>query len=518
MNSIFNKRCLFVFAFLMLASVVAKYPTCNADDDRPNILFCITDDQSYPYASIYGCTGIQTPAFDQIAKEGALFTNSYCGSPGCSPPRAAFLTGRYPWQIEHAGTHASDFPIKYVLYTDLLEEAGYFVGYTGKGWGPGNYKSMGRTRNPAGPEFSSQNEKAPYSGISNKNYAANFKEFLAKSPEDQPFCFWYGAHEPHRSFEKGSGLKAGKKLADAAVPAFLPDTPEIRSDILDYCVEIEHADQHLGQMIALLKEQGKYENTLIVVTSDNGMAFPRAKANCYEYGVHLPLAISWPKKFSGGRTIDDVVSHTDFAPTFLEAAGLEKHKQMVGHSLLPLLEADKEGFVDSDRIAVFSARERHSSSRYNNLAYPQRVVRSGQFLLIRNFRPERWPAGAPQKFDKPNELGPMHGGYHDIDASPSLSFLIDQRNDPVIGRFFHLSVDHRPEIEFFDVKNDPACLKNLADDPQYGDAKLNVLNRLDRFLRETEDPRIIDGGDIFETYRRVSRMRSFPAPAWAKEK
>ena len=478
---------------------------------RPNILLAIADYQSDPYASIYGDTSSNTPAFDRIAREGVLFRNGFAASPGCSPSRAALLTGRHTWQMEHAGTHASSFSQRYDVYPDLLEDAGYFVGYTGKGWSPGNWQTAGRTRNPAGPQYSQQKMKSPQ-GISNTDYAANFATFLKERPADAPFCFWYGATEPHRSYKKGIGEEHGKKLADAQVPGFLPDKPEIRSDILDYSFEIEWFDQHLGRMLATLEEQGLLENTLIVVTADNGMPFPRAKANCYESGIHVPLAVRWGAQVPAGRTVDDLVGFVDLAPTFLEAAGLKPHSEMTGRSLLGLLTSEKSGLVDPTRTAIFAARERHSSSRWNNLAYPMRVIRTHDFLYIRNFRPDRWPAGAPQKFESDGSLGPLHGGYHDIDACPSLTFLIEHRDDPDISGYFHWAVDKRPAEELFDVRRDPANVNNLADDPKYADVASRLRSLLEDELRRTSDPRLLDGGDIFESYQRFSSIRKFPKP------
>ena len=353
----------------MFAATVRELRAFDAPHKRPNILLAISDDQSYPYAGVYGDKAVKTPAFDRIAKEGVLFTNAFCASPGCSPSRAALLTGRHTWQIEQAGTHASSFPKKYTVYPDILEDAGYHVGYTGKGWGPGNYKTSGRTRNPAGPEYQKRKMKSP-PGISNKDYAANFKDFIDAKPKEKPFYFWYGGHESHRSYGKGLGLKAGKNRADAHVPSFLPDTPEIRSDILDYCFEVEWFDQHLMRMIRLLEERGELENTLILVTGDNGMPFPRAKANCYEYGIHVPLAVRWPKKVPGGRSVKDLVGFVDFAPTFLEAAGLEVPETMTGRSVMNILQSEKSGRVDPTRTRAYSARERHSSSRYDNRTFP----------------------------------------------------------------------------------------------------------------------------------------------------
>ena len=377
-----------------LATVLFSTTAAVANESRPNILVAIADDQSYPHCSAYGYEAISTPGFDWVAKTGVLFNNAFTPAPGCSPMRAAFLTGRQIWQIEHAGTHASSFPIKYESYQKRLEDAGYFIGYTGKPWSPGNFKASGRTRNPAGPAFDKRKLDPP-AGIANDDYAANFNDFLKARPKDKPFSFWFGAKEPHRSFGKGLGIKNGLDPDKVVVPSFLPDTPEIRSDILDYCYEIQWFDDHLMRMLEALNNQGELRNTLIVVTSDNGMAFPRAKANCYEYGIHMPLAISWPAKFPVDRRVDDVVSLIDVTATIYDATGVAAPSEtpLAGSSLMNVLTSSSSGLIDPTRDATFSGRERHSSSRFNTLGYPQRVIRTSEFLYIRNFKPERWPAG-----------------------------------------------------------------------------------------------------------------------------
>ena len=516
------------FLGLLLISEAASNKLLAAE--RPNILVAISDDQSYPHASAYGYEAIKTPAFDRVAKMGLLFRNAFTPAPGCSPMRAAFLTGRNIWQIEHAGTHASSFPAKYDVYQDRLEDAGYFVGYTGKAWGPGNWKASGRTRNPAGPDFSRRKLDAP-SGIRNTDYAANFADFLAGRPKDKPFSFWYGGSEPHRSFKKGIGREHGLDPALVKVPTFLPDTPEVRDDILDYCFEIQWFDQHLGRMLDALQEAGELDNTLVIVTSDNGMAFPRAKANCYEYGIHMPLAVAWPAAAKGGRTVDDLVNLIDLTATIYDVTDVEPPSEhpIAGRSILNILSSSDEGLVDDTRDHIHSGRERHSSSRFNSLGYPQRCIRTHDYLFIHNFRPERWPAGTPQKLGKAKyptgkevvaqPLGPMHGGYHDIDACPTLSFLIGQREDPSIAKYFHLAVDKRPAEELYDIRTDPGCLNNLADDPKHGDAKRKLASQLFKYLEETGDARVkgADGGDIWETYPRYSSLRWFPKPDWATE-
>lgn len=478
---------------------------------RPNILLVISDDQSFPHASAYGFSTVATPAFDRVASEGILFRQAFVASPGCSPSRAALLTGRQPWQLEQAGTHASSFPVHLPAYPELLEQAGYFVGYAGKGWGPGKWEVAGRSRNPAGPEYNSRTgESLP--GISPKDYAANFEEFLKARPSGQPFCFWFGAHEPHRVFQKGAGLAAGKDLEEVTVPPFLPDAPEVRSDLLDYCTEIEWFDRHLGRMLEQLEREGELDRTLVVVTSDNGMAFPRAKANLYEYGIHVPLAVRWPQRVPGGRVVDDLVSLVDLAPTFLEAAGIPSSQwpPMTGRSLMTILTSEAGGIVDPQRKYVFSGRERHSSSRYQNRGYPARAIRSPDYLYIRNFRPERWPAGAPQKYEEKGRLGPMHGAYHDIDASPTLSFLVEHREEPKVGRYFRLAVERRPAEELYDIRHDPGCLENLAGSPEHEAVLSQLREELERHLRETGDPRLGPQPEIWETYPRYSPIRHFP--------
>lgn len=501
----------FPFSFPICLLLIGVSTAMSAD--RPNILLAISDDQSWPHTGIYGASELQTPSFDRVAKAGVLFQNAFAASPGCSPSRAALLTGQHTWQIQEAGTHASSFPADLKVYPEVLAENGYHVGYTGKGWGPGNWKITGRKQNPAGPSYSKRKMRSP-GGISATDYAANFVDFLDAKEEAEPFCFWFGCHEPHRSYKDGIGKEMGKNPDNVDVPEFLPDAPIVRSDLADYFAEIEWFDQHLGRMLDELEKRGELENTLVIVTADNGMPFPRAKANCYELGIHVPLAISWAAEVPGHRSSEELVGFVDLTATILAAAEFQTQKidmPLSGRSLLPLLkeESTKE---KEERLAVYSARERHSSSRYMNWTYPQRAMRTDQYLLIRNFRPERWPAGAPQKFEKSGELGPMHGGYHDIDACPSLTFLINERDSEKFGHFLDLAVNHRPAVELFDIKQDPACLNNLADNPKHAETRDQLVADFEKYLRDTKDPRIIDGGDVYDDYIRYSPIRSFPKP------
>jgi len=498
-----NRRTFLKSAGLGAAAMASQsvFSCAEKTNRRPNILIAISDDQSWPHSSIYGAQFVNTPAFDRIAREGVLFNNVFCAAPQCSPDRASILTGRHIWQNKEAGTHASNFPRTLKVFSDALETVGYELGFTGKPWGPGNWRITGWPRNPVGPEFNQiKYERPPQPGIANINYAANFQAFLEQKSVDKPFFFWYGGKEPHRSYMKGCGLKNGKKLEDVVVPAFLPDDPEIRSDMLDYAVEIEWFDSHLQKIIDLLAQRGELDNTLIVVTSDNGMPFPRAKANLYEYGVHMPFAVRWGERIKSGRTVDDLVSFIDIAPTFLQAAQTDIPTDMRGKSFLDILLSKKSGQIDATRSKVFSGRERHTHARPDNFGYPARSIRTRDYLYIWNIKPDRWPAGDPTGSGDPE-------GYHDIDASPSKTFIINNREKyPGLAA---ASLDKRPAEELFDIKNDPYCMTNLAQHKEYQDVKKELAAALKKELLETGDPRVLGYGDIWESYPRYSRMRQF---------
>ena len=492
-------KCIICLALLISATPAASQIFAA---DRPNIFLAIADDWCYPHASAYGSKFVNTPAFDRVAREGVLFQNAFCATPGCSPSRAALLTGQHSWRLREAGTHASSFPRDLPVYPEILEKAGYFVGYSGKAWGPGNFKISGWEHNPCGTDFSVKLDNPPNKGIGPTDYAASFAKFLKARPKDQPFCFWYGGKEPHRAYEKGAGLAAGKRLPDVVVPPFLPDNDDVRSDLLDYALEVEYFDAQLGKLLDQLAAASEAENTLVIVCSDNGMPFPRAKANLYEHGTHMPLAIRWPAHVKGGRTADDFSGHVDLAPTILAAAGASIPAATTGKSLLPTLLSEKSGLVDPTRNHVYLARERHSSSRPMNLGYPARAIRTAEYLYIRNFKPDLWPAGDPA-------TAGGQSGYHDIDASPTLSLLVAGKDDAKIRPFLDLAVAKRPAEELFFLKDDPATVKNVAGDPQHAAAKAKLRQELDDYLTKTGDARMTDNGDIWETYKRYSPIREF---------
>ncbi len=500
------------------------------NEARPNILFIMTDDQSFPHASAYGYQGVETPAFDRIAKQGLLFTNAYTQAPGCSPSRASILTGLHIWQLEEAGSHAAGFPTKFKGFQELLKTDNYHTGYTGKGWSPGDYEALGRTQNPAGKEYNQQKIVSP-DGMSFIDYYKNFRDFLDEDSVEGPFSFWMGGQEPHRVYRYGVGIARGMDTARIEVPAFLPNDPVVKVDMADYLLEIEWFDQQVGRVLDMLEDRNLLENTIIVYTSDNGMPFPRAKGNIYDYGVHVPLAIMWPAKIKEARLVTDPVGLIDLMPWFVQSAGLDfkaLEKQLgytiSGESILDKISGNKP-------TITYSGRERHSSARWNNLPYSSRSIRKGDYLLIYNYFPERWPSGAPKQLNTNGKE--CCEGYDDIDNSPSLALLMDgDMKDMTAGtidlektgrsspnkytQYVNLFGDLRPQVELFNVNNDPACLINLALQTKYKKQTQSLKSELLNYLKTTNDPRM-SGNDSFDKYpRRVGSIKEYPKPKWAK--
>ena len=359
------------------------------DKQRPNILFCIWDDAS-AHMSAYGYDWCKTPSFDEIAKRGILFSNAYTPNAKCAPSRSSVLTGRNSWQLEEAANHVVNFPAKFKTFPEVLRENGYITAKTGKGWGPGDPGMIdGKKRLLIGESYSEIKTRPWAKGMSNEDYAANFDAFLDSVDKDQPWFFWFGAREPHRRYEYGAGQRiAGKQISDIdSVPAFWPDNEIIRNDMLDYALEIEYSDAHLGRMLESLEEKGLLENTIIVITSDHGMPFPRCKAQEYEYSNHVPMAIMWPEGIKNpGRTVRDMVSFIDFAPTFLDLAGIpfkeSGMKSSPGKSLSDIFYSEKDGQVNPDRDIVLIGKERHDYSRPKNQGFPIRGIVSEDYHVL----------------------------------------------------------------------------------------------------------------------------------------
>lgn len=469
-------------------------PNSTQQSDKPNILFAIMDDATFSHFSVNGCKWINTPNFDRVAREGILFNNTYTPNAKCAPSRACILTGRNSWQLEEAANHNCFFPAKYKTFAEVLVEQGYHVGYTGKGWAPGDAGEIdGKARELIGPRYNEIKLESPTSGISSIDYARNFTEFLNDKEQDNPFFFWFGSFEPHRAYEFGSGIeKGGKKLSDIQeVYSFWPKTDSVLTDLLDYAYEIEYFDQQLGKMLDELEERGELDNTLIVVTADNGMPFPRIKGQEYELSNHLPLAMMWANGIeSKGRKVDDFVSFIDFAPTFLELAGIQQNgmQAIEGKSLSNLLLSNNSGQVEASRNHVLIGKERHDVGRPHDQGYPIRGIVNHDYLLVENFKADRWPAGNPET------------GYLNCDGSPTKTVCLEARHNTATEKYWQWSFGKRPEWELYNKVDDPECMHNLAENPAFADILEELKETMYSELKEQQDPRIMGNGDIFDEY------------------
>ncbi len=486
------KRCLYGLAVCLTFATSAEITQA---DHPPNILFAIADDWSYGHASAYDCNWVKTPGFDRVAHQGILFTHAYTPNAKCAPSRACILTGRNSWQLEEAANHWCYFPAKFKGFMEALGENGYTTGSTGKGWGPGIAKDAnGKLRLMTGPQFSKRKAKPPARHISNNDYAGNFADFLAQTSSEKPWAFWYGATEPHRGYEYGSGQKQGKSIDDIDhVPAYWPDNETVRNDMLDYAAEVEHFDNHLLRILDHLEKHGQLENTLVVVTSDHGMPFPRVKGQAYDDSNRIPLAISWPKGIEGrSRTVDDYVSFIDLAPTFLEAAGISwedsQMAELTGQGLSDIFESDKSGKINPKRDFVLIGKERHDIGRPHDWGYPIRGIIRDEKLYLKNFESDRWPAGNPET------------GYLNCDGSPTKTQVLEAQRRPDDRFLWEMCFGHRPTEELYDIHTDPDCVKNLINVPSFSSVKKTLSEELAQRLQVQKDPRIQGQGEIFDRY------------------
>ncbi|WP_163936203.1 sulfatase [Paraferrimonas sp. SM1919] len=440
-----------------------KEENVSAQVKRPNILILMSDNHSDIHLGTYGDKVVKTPNIDKIAAQGIKFNNAFGEQPSCSPARAAMLTGQNSWRLGDAANLWGSFP-KVPVYPELLKQAGYHVGIEGKGWGPGKAEVTGWEHNPGGERYGS------------------FEEFYNEIDKGAPWMYWYSSRDPHRPFKREGWKKANVDLAAIEVPSYLPDTEDVRKDIGDYYYEIQSFDREVESYLSLVGEMGQLDNTIVIITSDNGWQFPRGLANLYDAGTKVPLIVYYPKGYKGGRVIDDFVTLNDLAPTFLELAGIEIPQQMTAKSLVNILQSDASGQIEPERDFAVTARERHAYVRQDGKGYPGRAIRTKDYLLIKNYTPEAWPAGQP----------PLFG---DVDAhmlqypSPTKMEMLVNREDPAIKPLFELSFGKRPMYELYDVKNDPDQINNLAADPAFANVKQELEAKLVAYLQQTGDPR-----------------------------
>lgn len=464
-----NPALLFVCLFL-IASGAARA------GERPNILFILGDNWRWPNAGALGDPMAITPAFDRVAREGVVFSHTFNPVPSCSPTRACLLTGKYAHQLGERANLWSSFPKDTPVVTQLLRESGYEIGYCGKPWGPGRHELSGWEENPVGPKH------------------IDFAAFHDGRNRAKPFFFWLGNTDTATRGGRHDYLALAKSKLDPAklvVPPELPDCAESRNDLLNYYGGIMKLDETASAAIAALEAAGELDNTVIIYTSDNGWQMPRGLANCYDAGSRVPLAIRWGKNLRAGQTVEAFVNVADLGPTFLDLAGETPPSVMSMRSIKNLLLEKADA---SDREAVFIERERHANVRKDNQSYPVRAIRTRDFLYVRNIRPDRWPAGDPDVLF-------IHGRpFGDVDTTQVKDFLLAHQNDPAFAKQISLIFGKRPAEELYDLRRDPQQINNVAGDPTFAEALAELRGRVDRWMKETADPRVDPACDAWDKY------------------
>jgi arylsulfatase A-like enzyme len=452
--------------------------------DKPNILFIIADDASRHYGQAYGCDWVRTPNIDRLAKEGLVFDNAYTPTSKCAPSRAAILTGRNPWQLEEAANHQPYFPVKYLAFSEVLAKAGIYCGGAGKTWGPGDAKTAdGQPRDFALGKAASARGGA--------NPGAGFTAFLESRPAGKPFFYWFGSSNPHRTYKLDAGIAAGKKPADIdRVPAYWPDNDTVRRDMLDYATEVEAFDEQVGSLLDALQASGEAAKTLVIVTSDHGMPFPRVKGHTYDDAHRIPFVARWPQGIKNpDRRVADLISFIDLAPTFLELMGVDGEQEgmapITGRSMTDLLRNEPA----RDRSFVIIGRERNDvlcrPGTPAGKGYPARGIREGDLLYIHNFDSSRWPCGNPDI------------GFRDTDASPTKQLI---ENSGPSDPYWQHAFGKRPADQLFDVSKDPDCVNNLVSDLSYASQFTRLREKLLAELTKQQDPRVLGEGDVFDNY------------------
>jgi len=497
-----------------------------APGKRPNVLFIFADDwgrHASAYAKLDGPgtanDAVSTPHFDRIAAEGALFRNAFVSSPSCTPCRSALLTGRHFWQTGSASILHSTWDFSQPSFPLILRKNGYHIGRTSKAWGPGSpyeaplggnettYQNGGGNFNSFSQHVTKQITKGK--SVTDAKAALyeevreNFSSFLKARPTAAPCFYFFGPTNTHRLWTKGSGKALWEIDPDSLkgkLEPFLPDVPEIREDFADYLGEAQAVDAAIGVIYAQLARTGELEETIMIISGDHGApGFLHGKVNLYDFGTRVPLAVRIGQHLAipaiQGLVIDRLTSLIDLAPTILDACAVTPPEEMTGKSLLPIL-TGKEAPASADE-AVFTGRERHArDAREGGLPYPQRAIRTKDFLFIINFEPDRWPSGDPRGLadGKTPSARVLENNTSvtlgDEDAGPTKAWLVQHRDDPTGQVAFQRAYGKRPNHELYDLRDDPRQMNNLAGKPERSTTQAALEKRLMDELIRTADPRV----------------------------
>jgi N-sulfoglucosamine sulfohydrolase len=426
----------------------------------PNIILIIADDMNWDDSGAYGHPSIRTPNIDRLAADGIKFTNAFLTTSSCSPSRASIITGLYPHQTDAEQLHWP-IPGNQVTFVEKLRDAGYWTAQAGK-WHMGDAitdrfdfiasEEAFRKALPGGevPDL----PPADGSGCHLWTHTLNHR------PENKPFFLWLAALDPHRPYYENI-ISVPHDPADAIIPPYMPDEPEVRRDFALYYDEISRLDEYIGQVIAELDRQKILGNTVILFISDNGRPFPRDKTTMYDGGIKTPFILHWPAVVTAGTVSASMVSAVDIAPTFLSLAGAGEQNTFPGKDFSPVLKDPRREIRDF----IFAQAHWHDVERM------YRAVRDERFKYIRNFYP-----------DLPNSPP--------ADALMSMTYqrmLEMKKQGDLNAAQMNIFISPTPAEELYDLEADPYELNNLADVSEYSGVLEKMRQTMKDFMDSTDD-------------------------------
>ncbi len=467
----------------------------------PNVVLIIADDMAWDDSGAFGHPRIRTPNIDRLAHAGMRFDRAFLTTSSCSPSRSTIITGRYPHNTGAEELHLP-LPAEQVTFVEKLKAAGYWTAAAGK-WHLGNAVkdrfNLVRDANSAGYQLATgknaQRKMTAAGPGAIQSGCDQWVPVLRDRPKDKPFFLWLASFDPHRDYQDGT-IPTPHRPEDAVVPPYLPDLPEVRSDLARYYDEITRLDHFVGDVLDELDRQGIAQNTLVLFLSDNGRPFPRCKTTLYDSGIRTPLIARWPARIAAGSRCERLVSTVDIAPTLLALAGTAPAASFQGKDFSPL-------FTNPD------ARIRdviHAERNWHDYAARARAVRSETFKYILNDdhdRPLTPPADAVRS--------PTFVAMRKLRDAGKLT--PEQRT---------CFIAPRPREELYDLAHDPHELNNLAGDPKYTQTLAAMRRTLEKWQHETADaaPETLspdefdrETGEPLPNRIRPRRARRAPGPA-----
>ncbi|OGV38926.1 MAG: hypothetical protein A2X48_02045 [Lentisphaerae bacterium GWF2_49_21] len=414
--------------------------------DRPNLLIINCHDLGQ-HISPYGVKTVNTPALEEMAGNGVVFSKSFCTSPGCSPSRAAIFTGRYPHATGVHGLTHGLFKWKMnrneVHLAQMMSRSGYDTSLVG-GFHEHSRDDMKRL----GYKVYGNGGYMP--GLETASLAADYLK-AAKSAK-KPFYLCVGFFEPHRPYN-WHGIKPDSSKG-VYIPGYIPNKTKeeknvARKEFADLQGSIRRMDESVGKILCELRKSGLYENTAVMFMTDHGIAMPRAKCTIYDPGIETALIVQAPCWGVGeGKKLEGLVSNVDYVPTILEACGIRTTSAVQGKSFLSYMRGGKE-----HRDRIFAEKS------YHRIYDPMRCIRTKKYKLIANFE------------------------YNTTCEIPS---------DIADSRFYahHAAyyASHRKEFELYDLENDRWEQNNLFGDKKYAGIEKKLRAELFRWMKETGDP------------------------------